>query len=288
MTAIMPSALTPFAQAMSQFQSFWMRQQIPQALLLCQESGASLREVSAALAAWVLCTAATAKGACGVCQSCQFCQDAAHPDYYTLGSPEALPSIDDIRILAPLLQQSAHQGGRKVVVLYGADAYSPAVANALLKMLEEPIGNVLYLLLAQRRQRIIPTILSRCIKWDLPSVAVSPTAMDCQFEQLCLHPETAAFYEPTLQAWLMEHPQRALAIWYQVILRSVRERASVESGSFRNRALLKPWMGFTDVLIQALQQAASPGMNKLLLMESVFFQWQTLMSSQESSRVTRK
>ena len=53
-------------------------------------------------------------------------------------------------------------GGRKVYVLEEADKLTPEAANALLKLLEEPPGDVLFLLLARNPGALPPTVLSRC------------------------------------------------------------------------------------------------------------------------------
>ncbi|HEY7803763.1 MAG TPA: DNA polymerase III subunit delta', partial [Orrella sp.] len=63
--------------------------------------------------------------------------------------------------------QATHRGGWRVVVLYPAEALSVVSANALLKALEEPPANTLFLLASDAPDRLLPTLVSRCQKFAL-------------------------------------------------------------------------------------------------------------------------
>jgi len=269
------SLLSP---CISTFGQFISQNRMPHALLLVQESGADLTALSTLFAAWLLCQKPTSSGACGQCRSCLLFQAKTHPDFFAFGEADTSTGIDEIRGLIQALQQTAHQSGRQVVILQGVDHYMPAVANALLKALEEPIGDVVYLLLAQRRQRIMTTISSRCVKLMIPSGEQLPTPVQEQLKQLYWKPELAAFYEPELQEWMIAHPQEALAVLYQLIKERVTElthkRLAMSNPS--QAFSLKPFLLFTDEIVSAMKQASLPGINKLLLMESIFFRWQEL------------
>lgn len=70
------------------------------------------------------------------------------------------------RIVEPM-GSTSYSGGWKVGVVAGADRMQPAAANAFLKSLEEPTPHTLYLLLTDRPDAILPTIVSRCQRIDL-------------------------------------------------------------------------------------------------------------------------
>ena len=127
--------------------------------------------------------------ACGKCPSCHWFGQNSHPDFRLL-QPEALSldgeetddlksvsgkkpskqiSVDQVRGLADFIGMSAHQGGRRVVVIYPAEAMNPNAANALLKNLEEPPQGLLFILVAHKPQQLLPTILSRCLSFALPA-----------------------------------------------------------------------------------------------------------------------
>jgi len=116
---------------------------------------------------------------CGNCPSCHLFAQGSHPDYYEL-APE-LPAegesarkllqikIDAVRaVLAPLLQSSV-RGGLRVVLVQPAETMNTQAANALLKMLEEPPESVVFLLVTHSKDRLLPTIKSRCRPFLLPA-----------------------------------------------------------------------------------------------------------------------
>ncbi len=76
-------------------------------------------------------------------------------------------SIEDIRNLERTLQLAAPAGETKVGVIVDADRMNEKSENAFLKTLEEPPDQTLLLLLTTKPQRLLPTILSRCIQVNL-------------------------------------------------------------------------------------------------------------------------
>ena len=75
--------------------------------------------------------------------------------------------VDEIRDLEHTLQLAAAGGACKVGVITEADRMNDQAANAFLKTLEEPPKNTLLLLLTANPQRLLPTILSRCVRVPL-------------------------------------------------------------------------------------------------------------------------
>ena len=79
------------------------------------------------------------------------------------------------------MSTTAFSGGWKVGIVVGADRMQPEAANAFLKSLEEPGPNTLYLLLTDQPDAILPTIVSRTQRIDLP--AAPPTLKGDDFEE---------------------------------------------------------------------------------------------------------
>jgi DNA polymerase-3 subunit delta' len=75
--------------------------------------------------------------------------------------------VDEMRGLEQTLHLAAPGGQFKVGVIVEADRMNDQAANAFLKTLEEPPRNTLLLLLTANPQRLLPTILSRCVKLPL-------------------------------------------------------------------------------------------------------------------------
>lgn len=169
---------------------------LPHAILFYGREGIGKLDFVEKFAQSLLCQASTADGiACGRCASCNWFLQGNHPDFRRI-RPEALetdtadveegdgdgkksakpaktPSkdikIDQIRALAGFMNISTHRNGKRIVMLYPAEALNSASANALLKTLEEPPPATLFLLLAHRIDRLLPTILSRCRQIALPA-----------------------------------------------------------------------------------------------------------------------
>ncbi|MBO6168117.1 MAG: hypothetical protein J6P13_07195 [Kiritimatiellae bacterium] len=98
-------------------------------------------------------------------------KESLHPDVAIL-EPEGKSRTIQIksmreRIVVPM-SAAAYSGGWKVGVIYGADRMQPAAANAFLKSLEEPTPKTLYLLLTDKPDALLATIVSRCQRIDLP------------------------------------------------------------------------------------------------------------------------
>jgi DNA polymerase-3 subunit delta' len=175
------------------------------ALLLHGPAGTGKWELAMAFAGELLCEQRRpAGGACGSCSSCVLLAAGNHPDLRVLVpdamaerrpghgadaedtvvvAPEAgaaartKPSreikIEQVRELAGLLGISSHRGGARVVVLGPAEALNLPAANALLKGLEEPPPQCVFVLVTDRIDRCLPTIVSRCA---LVRVPVPPRA----------------------------------------------------------------------------------------------------------------
>ena len=73
-------------------------------------------------------------------------------------------SIDDIRNLQSYCSLSIADGGRRVIIIDSADDLNTNACNALLKLLEEPPKNTLFLLISHRPNLLLPTLQSRCQK----------------------------------------------------------------------------------------------------------------------------
>ncbi len=101
----------------------------------------------------------------GPCNICVPCRQIAQHQFHALSwwAPEKQYSVDDIDELLARLRFANDPGARFFFVLEHADALPPACANRLLKSIEEPPAGYHFILLAQRKDAVLPTIQSRCI-----------------------------------------------------------------------------------------------------------------------------
>jgi DNA polymerase III subunit delta' len=121
------------------------------------------RELAAlALAASLNCP----DGGCGECAICRKVLRRAHPDVYMISSPGAQILVDQVRTIRENAYLSPHEGRVKVFILEDAHRLNPAAANALLKVLEEPPADVVFILITESPEDLLPTVVSRCRRID--------------------------------------------------------------------------------------------------------------------------
>jgi DNA polymerase-3 subunit delta' len=147
------------------------KKKLPHALLIQGSEGVGKQQFAKALAALVLCGSGD-EATCGHCRGCALFTAGHHPDYYFMGLEEKAKTVkvDQIRSLINALNQTAQQGTCQVAIIYPAEKMNQAASNALLKTLEEPLGNVLIMLVSDHSGTLLPTIRSRCQSVVFPPV----------------------------------------------------------------------------------------------------------------------
>lgn len=104
-------------------------------------------------------------------------QVPSHPDltWISVAEDKQAISIEQIRALVGKLNLTSYEGGSKVAVIEPANAMTINAANSLLKTLEEPPGDTLIVLIADRVGKLPATIFSRCqrIEFTPPTEAVA-------------------------------------------------------------------------------------------------------------------
>ena len=90
-------------------------------------------------------------------------------------------TVDESRRLGGFLGMSSADGGMRVVIVDAADELNASAANAILKLLEEPPRNVIFLLVSHQPARLLPTIRSRCRTLALRRL--SPDALSAALTQ---------------------------------------------------------------------------------------------------------
>jgi DNA polymerase III subunit delta' len=157
----------------------WMEGRVPQAYCFTGPAGVGRRGAALALAQALNCLAPVgdpAVDACGACRSCRKVAAGEHPDV-TLVTPaeKTVITIDQIRVVSARAALRPYEGAVKVWILDPAEQLQEAAANALLKTLEEPAGQALFVLVASGFHGLLPTIRSRCqeVRFDpLPDAAL--------------------------------------------------------------------------------------------------------------------
>jgi DNA polymerase-3 subunit delta' len=112
----------------------------------------------------LLCESAPEQAPCGSCQACLSIVSGSHPDAHWVEPQKKsrIISVDQIRGLQRQVYQTSFKGGWKITAIMAVDRLGVEGANAFLKTLEEPPARSLFLLLTDRPQSLLPTIISRC------------------------------------------------------------------------------------------------------------------------------
>jgi len=150
---------------------------IPQAMLFCGAEGVGKAKTAKNFAMALNCTDAAARAAgdsCGICQNCRSVLNGVHPDYIflDLAYQATMPFkdaekkqhivVDAIRIATAKSQQHAVLGRYKVIIIDRAETMQSEAANALLKFIEEPPPDMVWILVTSKKEAMLPTIKSRC------------------------------------------------------------------------------------------------------------------------------
>lgn len=147
---------------------------LPHAFVLGGPQGTGKRSFADELARGLMCTGEGSRP-CGACRECELNSAGSHPDALVLTFLEDKRSIgiEQMRELIDALGLTASRVQRQVVTVTPAEAMTRPAANAFLKTLEEPPGDVVFILVSSRPSRLLPTVRSRCqvLRVDLPDPA---------------------------------------------------------------------------------------------------------------------
>ncbi|SOE20409.1 DNA polymerase-3 subunit delta' [Spirosomataceae bacterium TFI 002] len=167
--------------------------------------GSAALSMAIAFATYLNCSNKTESDSCGECASCSKMAKLAHPDvtylYPTAGGKKVLSEnfmaewrefvaespfgnisdwlykinikqgnfpVEEARKLITDLSLKSYEGGYKIVIIWRVEFFNNAMANALLKLLEEPPKDTILLLTCESTDRLLTTILSRTQRFAIP------------------------------------------------------------------------------------------------------------------------
>lgn len=199
---------------------------LPHALLFSGPEGVGKRRTAEALAAALLCSSPAAGHPCGTCESCRAFSRGIHPDFFFV-VPEAVGKgarnirIETMRALGSALARPPELAPRQVALIDDAQRMNEAAANSFLKTLEEPTGDVVFLLVTGMRAALLDTIVSRCLE-----IPFGPLALPELSEVLRRH-GVEAEEAAALAALADGSAGRALALHAEGALRQREEAVSL-------------------------------------------------------------
>ena len=107
---------------------------------------------------------------CNECKNCVQIMEGSHPDVLELDAASN-NGVDEIRELIDKVKYGTILGRYKVYIIDEVHMLSTGAFNALLKTLEEPPEHVIFILATTEPYKILPTILSRCQRYDFNKVS---------------------------------------------------------------------------------------------------------------------
>ena len=138
--------------------------------LLCGPRGSGKTTTARILAKVVNCLDLQDGDACNACAICQSINEGRFMDIIELDAASNR-GIDEIRDIREKVNFSPVQGRRKVYIIDEAHMLTDAASNAFLKTLEEPPGHVIFVLCTTEAHKILPTIISRCQRFDFRRIS---------------------------------------------------------------------------------------------------------------------
>ena len=141
------------------------------AYLFCGPRGVGKTTCARIFAKTINCEHRTEDGeACNECESCQSFQEQRSYNVYELDAASN-NSVDNIRELIDQVQIPPQIGKYKVFIIDEVHMLSTAAFNAFLKTLEEPPKHAIFVMCTTEKQKILPTILSRCQTYDFQRIS---------------------------------------------------------------------------------------------------------------------
>lgn len=205
---------------------------------------------------------------CGECLNCQMVQNVSHPDIIEIDAASN-NGVDEVRDLIDRVKYAPMQGTYKIYIIDEVHMMTTGAFNALLKTIEEPPAHVVFILATTEPNKVIPTIISRCQRFDFNKVSlqdlITRLQIVCRSEKIDIDEE--AVY---LIAQLSDGGMRdALSILDQctafctsnISIDDVRQIYGVMTTEELGTLFYDLYKGNTEALIRTLNDAEASGMD---------------------------
>ncbi len=187
------------------------------AYLFCGPRGVGKTTCARIFAKTINCLHPTVDGeACNQCESCQAFNEQRSLNIHELDAASN-NSVDDIRSLIDQVRIPPQIGKYKVYIIDEVHMLSSAAFNAFLKTLEEPPHHAIFILATTEKQKILPTILSRCQIYDFSRISITDIVDHLQYvadgENVTAEPEALNILAQKADGGMRD----ALSIFDQVV-----------------------------------------------------------------------
>ncbi len=167
-------------------------ERVSHAYLFCGPRGTGKTSTARNLAKAVNCLTNGKGEPCNECEMCRAITEGRALDVIEVDAASNT-GVDDIRNLREKVNYVPSQARRKVYIIDEVHMLSTSASNALLKTLEEPPEHVIFILATTEAHKLIPTILSRCQRFDFHRLnhanIITELEMACKQEDITAEPE---------------------------------------------------------------------------------------------------
>jgi len=192
------------------------------------------------------------RGACGRCPVCKRLDAFEHPDVKWISpGKNASVKIDEIRAARELLNLKPFEAARGVCVIEDAHMMTVEASNALLKVLEEPPGGSLIILMTAKKEMLLETVISRCAEVRFQTLPYEVTREIIRGNAGGINEETAGF----LAYFSQGSPGRAIRMMNEGLSERKREMISLieEIAGGKDAAYMNWDTGDKDRLLDDLE-----------------------------------
>lgn len=166
-------------------------QRLHHAYLFTGTRGVGKTTIARILAKSLNCEQGISATPCGVCPTCQEINEGRFVDLLEIDAASNT-GVEDMRQLIENAEYMPTAGRYKVYLIDEVHMLSKSAFNALLKTLEEPPAHVLFILATTDPQKVLPTVLSRCLQFNLKQMPVAEIVRHLNFiltqEQIAFEP----------------------------------------------------------------------------------------------------
>ena len=156
------------------------RAQLAHAYLFCGPRGVGKTTCARIFAKAINCLNPNGSEACNECESCRSFNEGRSLNIHELDAASN-NSVEDIRTLIEQVRIIPQVGRYSVFIIDEVHMLSAAAFNAFLKTLEEPPAHAIFILATTEKHKIIPTILSRCQRYDFTRIGPEDIARRVEY-----------------------------------------------------------------------------------------------------------